>query len=725
MSSDENNLIDKLPINGIFDNIQLEEKNSKPDVSRYKNNKGIELKKTSELVTIPEKEGTWKLAYGKLYHRNMPDFDIELAQIKKWEPKLKSTTSSTKKKAERKLKFHYKQAVAHCSPKFAAGWNRWSDDILEMFLSDKLHKVLWGSGNCGKSAIMGLLLYVKWRVNPPGRMIVIASKIVKDASARVFGYIKDIHTDAPISWEHNIELVDSSKEKAIYHIKIDPDTGKRIRNDRACIISLPVKVNAKTADVGSNLLGKHPQEWLCIGFDESQELPGLMLEMKIFLNWYTNDNIEIFSWGNPQPVDFYAKDEHDLLYRLGAGGMSLQVVKKMEKQSGETFVKTNKDTYLLHLTMNDSPKDDKEEVYNYIENPDGTRHLRLHFIAGRDNLERIAEKVSPNSPAWYSQVLGFPYIDTTGESSKGVLSPFILKKSKEYPLQWHTPEKELQWFMGVDPSISGHGDDCSIVIGRMGEMLDGRMGIDLMGGKWCRKVKPIEGEDFINTTIDTMYVLSQELNIPLRNIAIETHGSGDVLRYAMQTHIESGRWRPDVARGETYHVPDPTQSPSERMLFKTLGKMRPTKEIVDRRATEYWLAARCAILNRQLFNVPDFIINQFYNRYFTQSASQTKYKLETKQDMKKRGVKSPNDADALCNLVDVCRKYGYVYRFYNKGGYVYKYGPHAQYIANQELVDQRMGIVSRMLQISNEYHTPEPVQEKKKGKRSKYFTNDV
>lgn len=676
-------------------------KKSEPSLLVSKWVGALEFPEPFELVEDPN-GGICKLAYGKLFDGEVLDYDIELYFLKRYEyllRKARDTNISSRVAYREKIKYHYKRIVSHFDPRIAAGWNRWSEDILNLFISEKIHHVLWGSGNCGKSIIMALLLYIKWRINPSQRMIVIASKVAKDSQARVFAYIKEIHGKAPPDPRHEIDVKDSDNEKGIYVLMEDRTTGKKIKNDRACIVLLPIKTNVKAGEIGGNLLGKHPDDLLVLAFDESQEIIGDILTMKIFLNWYTNTNLEIHAWGNPTPIDYHAKETWDLLYTLGAGFLSVATIKQYEKRSDKTDRWGNKDTDVLRLTMLDSPKDDAEEQYNLVMGPDGIEKNRLHFIAGSDTIIRIAEKTSPHSPAWYSQVLGFPYVDVEGDRHQGIFSPHGIRETRKYPLIWKN-ERELVWYMGVDPSLTGHRDDCSIVCGRSGLMLDGRDGIDLMNGEFCRVVKPVEGMEFADVTIEVMYALSRQLGIPLENIGIEVHGTGEVFRYALQNHIENGKWANDIAKGQGYHIISPTIMPTSRLLFKGLGRMFPAKEMVTDIMTEYAVAVRCAVLNRQIFNIPDNICQQFYNRELQYSANKTKYKVETKAAMYKRGVRSPSLADSLCNLVEVIRSRGkFKYKFYNTAGYNPVLGEAYESHKKQNQILNRMGIISEMLNI--------------------------
>lgn len=712
----------KVPINGHFSNDEIASKHR----TTY-SNEGYPAPK----YLIPPHPGFQimqapngiraKSAYGEYYSEDTSDLSIELEQIAKWEPFLEKTSSRYVTQGRKKLKFHYKKAVALVDPKETAlGWNRWSDNILELFISNRLHKVVWGSGNCGKSRIMAILLYIKWRVRPDARMVLIASKIMKDASTRVFGYIKDIHIAAPPCPEHKLIIVESQQVKGIFRQFYDEKEGKWLRDDRACIINVPVKVDAKNAEYGANLLGKHPKDRLILAFDEAQELPSAMAGDKIFLNWYTNERLDIYAWGNPSPIDYHSPESHDLLFKLGADKLSLSSLRNKEKKAHLTTTWSWNDTQVLHLSMLDSPKDDADEVRYRVVDADGHERSRLSFLAGKVTVDTIAEKVSPTSDSWYSQVLGFPFIDTTGSTAATVLNGNMLKTTRSYPLNWRTPENARRWYMGVDPAINGHRDNASIVCGQVGLMVDGRMGIDMMNGRYCTHVKMKEGEDFTDTTIETMWSMSQELNIPINHIGIETHGVGEVLRYALARHVEEGKWSESVRRGGSFGIVSPVASVTDRWLFKTLGNVKPAKEMCADIITEYWVAIRCAVLTRQIFNIPDLILNQFYNRHLTTVGSTLRYKVETKPQMIKRGVKSPNDGDAICNMMEIIRRNGFPLKFYNRHSYDERYGPDYDASKEHEQFQDAMGVVSDLLNMGNNLsqYTGRDVKKKKRERKA-------
>jgi hypothetical protein len=671
-----------------------------------------------EIVKLPN-ESLAKLAYKKLYPADEADLDIELHNITKYEVLRKSQNFSVRKQAKINLKFHYKKAVSIIAPHIAAGWNRWSEYILELFIQEKAHHVLWGSGNCGKSAVMAVLLYTKWRAKPNERMVVIATKIVAEADARVFAYIKEIHAGAPPSRYHEFTLVDSSKTKAIYCLLRDDKENKTIADDRACIISLPLKTknSASGSEVGANLMGKHPKDCLILCFDECQELSASLLQDRIFANWYTNANYEIHAWGNPVPVDLDMPDEHDMLFKLGSSGLSRKILKeKCKEENAKTCSMWGwEDTHVLHLTMMDSPKDDPDEVAYKIIGAEGFEISRLHFLAGLDNVQIIAKRVPKKSPAWYSQVLGIPFLVSNSSNQQGVITSFIAKEASLYPLIWSQRNPKGEFFMGVDPSGSGKNDGASISIVRYGEMQDGRFGIDCMKGEGNTNLYRTDEGEISDLVIEKMWERAQHYKIPLRNISIETHGVGEVFRYAFQRHLEdklNPKWSKDVSAGQNFFTVNPTISPTDRPLFKLLGHPRPAKEIVSNITTEYWLALRCLFLTRQIFNVPEIILQQLYSRSLITTGSTNKYTLESKEKMRARGLDSPNDTDALVNCIELIRHRGFKYVYANTGHYKEFYGEEFKKKEEHYTASKAMNIVSNLLQLGQNFG-PQPKKRKR------------
>ena len=681
---------------------------------------GFEIREPLPELKLPNK--LYKFAYGGLYTINTTDLEIELDEIKRLETERRKGVNID----VATLKECYRRCVGLLSPTMANGWNAWSDLILDLFLCDSLHKVMFGSGNCGKSRTYAMLLYIKWRVNPTQRLVLIASAIMADSSARVFGYLEKIHgASPPLEKGVVAQLYKTKDHTGIFRKFLDKATGKYVIDQHAGIVSRPVKVNAKREELGANLMGYHPEELFLISFDEGQELDGSMVRGRIYINMQTNTNVEIHAWGNPPPIRWHSPESWDMLNTLGLDKLSLIDVRKLEKEGATktSWWKNGNDTTVLHLSMMESPKDAGVGEWEIKEKE------RLHFLGGLDIVEKLRDRnINEQSPAWYSQILGFPYIDEQGASGRlSVVTPSIVEEARRYPLVWKdSSEKSCLWFMGVDPSGTGYGDDCAISVGRVGVMVDGRRGIDLMNGRynesiklgssWTSKEQREEAferggsEEFTDLIIHKMWEISKKLGITLGRIAIETHGCGEVFRYALQKKLKENpeMWQESRRRGESYYVINPMQAVSDRYIFQSLGKMEKANALVSDFGSELWMAIKCAFLSKQLFNVPDKILKQLYNRGLDKGgvggSGIGKWRLESKKDMKKRGVKSPNDADALSNMIELMRVRGaFNFQFALSGGYVEKYG----IVYNEEIERKKnvemLGKVGRMLQLGNNF----------------------
>lgn len=658
-----------------------------------------------ELRRLPDRQ-IKKQAYNRLFDSRTTDFEIELSFIQRYEivssPRATQNVSLESLEYFRsKLKHHYHRAIAILSPKMSAGWNRWSEEILDLFICNKLHRVLWGSGGCSKSSVMGLLLYIKWRVNPANRMVVLATRVVKEAKFRVFAYISELHAGAPPSSVHRIAAFTGQDSRGIYVQFQDPN-GKWVNHERGCILSLPVKVDADRMTIGDNLIGPHPDDTIDLGFDECQELPGRILEERIFFNWLSNPRVSVHSWGNPNPVAFHETQAYDLLFRLGVGKLTEQDMRAKELNLDKDDSWEFEDTKVVRLSTMNSPKDDPEEAGNYY-NLFGVKTHRLEFLAGKNSIDQLVADTPKHSAAYYSQIYGFPFIDYAGESSKGVLSPRIVQNTQNYPLLWRTAAEGFEYFMGVDSAPTGMGDDCSIAVGKRGLMMDGRVGADIMHGRHCYELRKDENDtrEFTDVVIDEMLRVARELRIPLRNIGVETHSSGEVLKYALQKSIEEGKWGSEWRTGGKFFTVSPVIAPTDRHIFKELGKFFPAEDIVTDINTEYYLSFRCGVMTRQIFNIPDATLNQFYNRRLLMNSNNTKYKIETKAEMKKRGVKSPNRADAICNMLEVMRQQGkFNFKFRTTGGYDAYFTPEREQMMQDFQLKTRLGRASQLLGLS-------------------------
>ena len=648
--------------------------------------------KNYKVVTYAEDEVLkglkFKRAYGREYPIDEPDWEIELDQIKRTEQvtyKRKLGSGNlldgryiTEQEGILKLAEHYKQIIRLWFPQLAKGWNTWSEDILYLCLRGQLNKVLWGSGNCGKSAIIAAFLYIKYRVNPGGRLILILSRFAKDSKARVYGYIKGYHAIAPASKYFDIEVVDTAGAQEIRTLTWDDKQkhgkGAWVKDELTGIVNMPIRVDLKSATSGANLVGRHPTDWYGIAFDEGHQLLGTMMDEEFFTNILTNDNVDFYAWGNPTKVFYHDPSSWDMLFRMGNCGKELHELRAICAKGSLLKAKTlwwedGRKTAVLRFTMLNSPKDHPLERENIIHSSQG-QVLRLHFLAGLSNVEGISEGRDEDSPEFYGQVYGFPYIEAASTGDEGVLTPFQVSQCNKYPFMWAAPQlAERKFCLGVDPSLTGYGDGCAISIIEIGRMLDGRWGIDGRGSEGVEIVKPLAGYDFIDLCLARMWDLSQKYKIPLHRIGFDLTNVGYTFQYALNNAINTkGWWKRDYSSGSRPYTSLASSTASELPLFMDgKGSFEPANELCVNPTAEDWLSMRCGVISRQIFNIPEEVLKQAYNRKITGKGlggdSNARVKLESKDKMRARGLKSPDHTDAFTVALGVARRNGFVYQF--------------------------------------------------------------
>jgi len=169
-----------------------------------------------------------------------------------------------------------------------------------------------------------------------------------------------------------------------------------------------------------------------------------------------------------------------------------------------------------------------------------------------------------------------------------------------------------------------------------------------------------------------------------------------------------------------YHRVNPMRNPTERSMFLELGQPLPSDQCCVNITTEYWVALRCAIQTRQLYNIPEVVVQQLLNRGIKTVGG--KLKMETKLDMKNRGVPSPNETDSAAIGFDLIRNWNFEYRFMNINAEGHRYFEVMQLARAKERRAENLGIVSAMLGLQKNFHplVGESGKQEKKRKRGVY-----
>jgi len=193
---------------------------------------------------------------------------------------------------------------------------------------------------------------------------------------------------------------------------------------------------------------------------------------------------------------------------------------------------------------------------------------------------------------------------------------------------------------GLDPGFGG--DKCVLRTGRMGDLADGRIAVQL------DKIFPIPVKASTRSPIydqivqQVIPILAAE-GIPPEAFGLDATGQGGVLA---ATFVRE--WSTNFVMVE-FGGAASDQPASE-------DDIRPAKDIYDRRVTELWFAARDFLVNGQLRGLTNEEVLQFCSREF--SDEKRKLKLDTKADCKLKIGRSPDEADAVVVLLAVAKQLG-------------------------------------------------------------------
>jgi hypothetical protein len=192
---------------------------------------------------------------------------------------------------------------------------------------------------------------------------------------------------------------------------------------------------------------------------------------------------------------------------------------------------------------------------------------------------------------------------------------------------------------GLDPAFGG--DDCTLRFAELGDLPNGRQGIQL------KESLKFSGDPESKDELDYQIARWVIRECDKRGIRPDHFGADATGTGRGVFAILRAEWG-DCLRVEF------GGSASDKPA--TSDDSRPSSEVYDRRVTELWYAAREFVLGEQLKGLCDPEIIQFCSREYT--IKTRKYVLDTKGDCKKKIGRSPDDADAVVVLVELARTLG-------------------------------------------------------------------
>jgi hypothetical protein len=494
--------------------------------------------------------------------------------------------------------------------------NRWAMRMINAFCNDE-HVVqkggstfrfigLSGCGAAGKSFWASAFTAGWWHASPSESIAVITSTTKEMARRRVWSNVSKFHSDI-VSGEGHV--VDSRMEITYEN----PDSKVRDARHAICVLAV---AHGETRKAFDNLKGMHAPRMLLV-IDEANSTPEAIFT--VISNWrIAATDMTVIIIGNP-------------LSRLDNHGRAIEPEIGWDKIHSDTLEWRSKRVpewdldsgIVLRFDGSDSPNVlAGENVFPYI--------YRLEDW-------QSAKERGENTLAFWTQHRGL-------HPPEGILEAVL----NETALANAHINDSLQFVgkrtpcMFLDPAFGG--DAAILVIGECGSLENLQVGLQLIE-RIEIPIEITEGAQEPDLQLAMRFVeIAKSRGIRPEHCGLDATGTGRGVFSFIAT-----LWSNEIMRFEA------SESPGQEPILE--GDRRPAKEAYLNRITESWVRIGSLVRTGQLKGMEKEAQIEFTQRKLEEPRiSKGRQRLEDKKDFKLRIGHSPDDADAVGGLGDLCAK---------------------------------------------------------------------
>lgn len=550
--------------------------------------------------------------YNAGWPAHVTELDIEMECIRRG-----GTWSKDKRQCGAGLKHHYNAMRQLLWPHLDD--HRWVQLCLEEVTKNKI-VVLMGAGSTGKTNFAAWFSLCDYYCFPEHTCILVSSTDLRGLELRVWGEIKSLHDLALARYDLPGHLIES--KHAISTDLID-DEGS-IRDLRKGIIGIPCVQNGKFVGLGKYLGIK--QRRMRLVADEAQFMGAGFLNA--FANLDKNQDFRAMVLGNP----------NDILDPLGRAaepkdGWSTH----MEPEKTSTWDTRFMDGRCVNLIGTDSPNFDYPP-----EHP-----TRYPYLISREKIRSTETFFGKDSVEYYSQCIGAMKI---GSMAKRVLT-------RDLCIRFNANAPEVAWdgfptkIGGLDAAYGGDRCVCGYV--EFGRDVDKKVRM-LIHAPEIVPITPGGGdpEDQIARWVKTYF---RRVGVAPENFFHDSTGRGS-LGTAL-ARIWSVQCNPVEFGGS------PTRRPvtMDHWIYDPKDRRRRLKrcdEHYSKFVTELWFTVRYAVEADQVRGLPESVMEEFCMREWA-LVKGDKIEIETKDEMKARVGRSPDEADWCSICFEGARRRGF------------------------------------------------------------------
>lgn len=465
------------------------------------------------------------------------------------------------------------------------------------FIWDSLERhqylAIMGHGSASKTFTSAAWFLLDWWSDPLNTALILTSDTIDSMRRRIWSDMKILHSKATVAMPGVI--VDS--RKIIQHSPLDQ------KNAVAA-------VSADSDDAQSKIQGLHTKRVRVI-IDEADNQLSRSIWAAIS-NLGTSGDLKVVALANP--ADKYSDFGQHCEPKAGWLSVNPEVDFEWHSRLG---------WHVIRLDGLRSP--------NILAGQD-----HFPFLLTNKGLSDIREKKGENSPEWWAYVRAW-------YPPEGLLQTIFTTDIVE------NAKRRLTWYAGItpcaacDPAFEG-GDACILVLGNRGPLAHNPKQIGVQAEQWIRikrrdtqKPVTIDFGDQIIERLKDHKVEPEDFIIDCTGNAL---GLSDYIRHA---------WKPNIM---------PVNFGGACTMARlTTEDSKTAQDRFDRFVSELWYVARdwCKLGTATILNAPRELPIQLEGRRYRLLPGSQKISAEKKEDMKKRGLESPDLGDAFCLLVHLAR----------------------------------------------------------------------
>jgi hypothetical protein len=549
--------------------------------------------------------------YGKKWAAGTDDLSIEMFAIQKGGLK-------------EGIEFHYEKMRHILWPHLDT--HRWEELCRHHILKNKV-TVLMGAASTGKTHSPSWIYLCEYFCFPSETLVLCSSTDLRGLELRVWGEIKLLYTQARarFDWLPG-HLIDSR-----HCISTDDVEDGGSRDLRKGVIGIPCVQNGKFIGIGKYAGIKQKRVRLIA--DESQFMGSSFLSA--FANLDKNEDFRATLCGNP----------NDPLDPLGRAGEPVDGwTNHMEPTVTSVWKTKFMDGYCVNLVGTDSPN------FDYPEN----EPTRFPYLISREKIQRTLSFFPKDSIEYYSQCKG---VMKVGLLTRRVLTRDLCRQfhASDAVTWMGTPRKKIA---ALDSSYGG--DRAMFGIAEFGESLDGRIMIELS--------QPEAIPILVNASLSPEEQIAafvkrrcEENSVKPEDFFHDSTGRGSLgtslarVWSAQCNPVEFGGRATERPVTNDFYI---TETKSAGYVQNEIKRLKLCFEHYDRFVTELWFSVRYCVEADQMRGMPDSVIEEFCLRQWDR-VKNDRISVETKEDMKERVGRSPDEADWCAIIIEGARRRGF------------------------------------------------------------------